>query len=502
VNTKRILVLLIAALVISLAATAPAALAFSDVDNHWGASWIRTLTGLEAISGYPDGTFRPNNQITRAEFSVVLAKSYGIEEAHGNALPGVPDAHWGKGWIEALTAADIIDVSLYEDGYDANAPITRQEIAMMVTRALDVPSENGGDLPFTDTGIIAAGYGTYVTGAYQAGIISGYPDNTFRPAGTATRAEAAVMTVKTLLADGRIDRIIENVTLDLQPDRSFVPGGGGQQLVFTLTARDQDGLPVDGANVSVFASNQTNGVDCRDQLSVSDGQTDGAGQIQTTYTTTAGDDRQHIQFMFNVNAGDRFFERIFDLVVTSQATPVEGTIYHPFTGDPVSEGVVLFADSSTGASYHLEIKNGRYMAILPVGSYGVDVVNIPLNRTAFGIGHTYQNSHSYLRTDFLQWRILNVSLTHGVVASQDFTRGVLRGTWSGAQAGNDITFAPVRGGVPVYKEVELGTIAPDGTFVVLLKPGIYEIGTMTGAVLRQNVQVSAGEITTVGTLSR
>ncbi len=496
---NRILVLLIAALAISLVAAAPAALALSDVDNHWGASWIRTLTGIGAISGYPDGTFKPNNQITRAEFSVVLAKSYGIEEADGDEVPVIPETHWGKGWIEALAGAGVIDLALYPDGYDANGPITRQEIAMMVTRALADPPDTGGTLPFTDTGTISAGYTPYVTGAYGAGIISVYPDNTFKPTGTATRAEAAVMTVKTLLADGRIDRIVENVSLELQTNRSFVPGGGGQQLVFTLTVRDQDGLPLENTPVSVFANNQERGTDLKGQLSPAEGQTDGTGQFRTTFTTTAGDDRQHIGFMFTASAGDRHFEQTFSLVVTSQATPVEGIVRHPFTGDPVSEGVLIFNPRGGSGSYHVQTSDGRYMGILPAGTYDVDVVNVPLNRSAFGLVHTYQNSHSFLRADSLQWLTQGVRLTHGVPATLDFARGVLRGTWPG-RAGAQITFSPVRGGSPDYDNLVLGIVAPDGSFVIPLSPGTYELGNMAGGILRQNVQVRAGEVISLGNL--
>jgi hypothetical protein len=61
-------------------------LSLTDIAGHWAESNIKKLVSLGAISGYPDGTFRPNNNITRAEFVTVLVKAFQIEGQGGKVF--------------------------------------------------------------------------------------------------------------------------------------------------------------------------------------------------------------------------------------------------------------------------------------------------------------------------------------------------------------------------------------------------------------------------------
>ncbi len=184
-----------------------------DVENHWAESEIRQLVGMGAITGYPDGTYRPQDTITRAEFSSVLWGALGLEAAEGNTFTDTY-GHWGQGRIEALIHKGIIDTELYEQHYGPNEPITREEIGMMTVRILGDEIEEG-NIPFVDAGKISKGFREYVTDAYKQGIITGYPDNTFRPLGTATRAEAAVMAIRALRTAGLVEEVE-------QPDEHLV----------------------------------------------------------------------------------------------------------------------------------------------------------------------------------------------------------------------------------------------------------------------------------------
>ena len=168
----------------------------TDITGHWAEDEISELVGIGAITGYPDETYRPEGTITRAEFSSVLRGALGLAEVQGTTFSDTI-GHWGEGRIEALVQAGIIDTSLYGPNYKPDDSITREEIAMMTVRMM---SELTGatEIPFLDKDQIGTGYEVYVAEAFAQGIITGYPDDTFRPKGTATRAEAAVMAIRAL----------------------------------------------------------------------------------------------------------------------------------------------------------------------------------------------------------------------------------------------------------------------------------------------------------------
>ncbi len=193
---KKLAVVAAVCLFILCVATVAGAVELSDIDGHWAEKDIRELVGIGAITGYPDGTYRPEGTITRAEFSSVLRGALGLEEAAGATFPDIVD-HWGQGRIEALILAGVIDTDLYGPHYRPDGSITREEIAMMTVRMLGEMT-GATEIPFIDAATVGEGFHPYVAEAYAQEIIFGYPDDTFRPRGTATRAEAAVMAIRAL----------------------------------------------------------------------------------------------------------------------------------------------------------------------------------------------------------------------------------------------------------------------------------------------------------------
>jgi hypothetical protein len=192
---KKLAMVVICLFILCFAAVA-GAVELSDIDGHWAENDIRELVGIGAITGYPDGTYRPEGTITRAEFSSVLRGVLGLEEAAGATFPDTA-GHWGQGRIEALILAGVIDTDLYGTHYRPDGSITREEIAMMTVRMLGEMT-GATEIPFIDAGTVGEGFQPYVAEAYAQQIIFGYPDDTFRPRGTATRAEAAVMAIRAL----------------------------------------------------------------------------------------------------------------------------------------------------------------------------------------------------------------------------------------------------------------------------------------------------------------
>lgn len=168
--------------------------------NPYGIFIKKDMTKGMLMTGYEDGTFRPDNAITRAEAATVLRNAtdmygYYIDE---NRFPDVE--MWAKQYINELASAGVI--SGYEDGtFRPDDNVTRAEF---VTMLMLIAGENGTKADYTDTDGHWAE--SYIAKASEYGFISGYEDGTFRPDNPITRAEAMVIMSKifSLSSDGTV----------------------------------------------------------------------------------------------------------------------------------------------------------------------------------------------------------------------------------------------------------------------------------------------------------
>ena len=176
---------------------------FNDLEGHWAKKEIERAAGLGFVNGYPDGTFRPQNNVTRAEFAVMIARAMELTSKGGAAfdfadLDAIPD--WAGPHITAAQLAGVI--TGYEDGtFRPNNLINRTEMAAMVMRALDITPDRELKPTFADTESIAAWGQPYVAAAAEAGLINGRGNNRFVPAANATRAEAVVLILRMIDVD-------------------------------------------------------------------------------------------------------------------------------------------------------------------------------------------------------------------------------------------------------------------------------------------------------------
>ncbi|MGI6549436.1 MAG: S-layer homology domain-containing protein [Syntrophomonadales bacterium] len=166
-----------------------------DIAGHWAEGSIKQLVTQGAVAGYADGTFKPENRITRAEFATILVKAFKLEPQKGKVFADTA-GHWAQDSIATAAYYGIVN------GYDANTfgpnnNITREQMAAMVMKAAQLNPATIG-LSFKDSNSISGWAKTAVATAVDKGIINGYPDNTFRPQGNATRAEAVTVVVKAL----------------------------------------------------------------------------------------------------------------------------------------------------------------------------------------------------------------------------------------------------------------------------------------------------------------
>lgn len=195
----------------------PAPVSFTDISGHWAKTEILRLAGLGIVAGNGDGTFQPDSRLTRAAFVKMLTGARSLQPQPGNAA-GFADtaSHWvaQQGYLGAAVAAGIIKPGEYPGNrFDPDREITRDEIAILIVRALGLDAQaqatkvtmSGGRL--TVDGVVfsdAAQWANpgYVVTAIRSGIVHGYDEadgsKSFRPARTATRAEAVTMIVRML----------------------------------------------------------------------------------------------------------------------------------------------------------------------------------------------------------------------------------------------------------------------------------------------------------------
>jgi len=172
---------------------------FSDVPlAFWGYPYVEYLKYHSVSSGYPDGTFKPNNQITRAEVATFVVRGMGYAFYTGGAVvfSDVQPADWFYPYV--MTAWQNGVVSGYPDGtFKPNNLVTRTEISVMVKNAKGLVYT--GSIPdFSDVPPSYWGY-PYIMAVKQNGIVSGYPDGTFKPYNQATRTETSVMITKMMM---------------------------------------------------------------------------------------------------------------------------------------------------------------------------------------------------------------------------------------------------------------------------------------------------------------
>ena len=172
------------------------------------------------IIGYPDGEVKPTGNITRAEVATIFFRMLKDEAREKywkteNRYSDVSSSDWFNNAVSTLSNMGIIDG--YPDGsFRPNAGITRAEFAKIaVSFFKDYVGETIGDR-FTD--ISGQWYTTYINLAAELAIVSGYPDGTFRPRNKITRAEAMQIVNNTLRRTPHKDHLLPERSMNMWPD--------------------------------------------------------------------------------------------------------------------------------------------------------------------------------------------------------------------------------------------------------------------------------------------
>ncbi|NDO19200.1 hypothetical protein FMM68_05970 [Lachnospiraceae bacterium MD329] len=173
---------------------------FKDVPtSHWAFLYIGEMTEREVVSGYPNGNFYPDNNVTRAEFARIMTSASGLQISTPTQrdFSDVATDAWYAPYIHAaysyLSGYQIYGGSYYKP----DTPALREDIAVALVKLKGYDTLGADEslltTMFTDADSISGDARKYVAVALERGLVSGYEDNTFRGQASISRAEATAM---------------------------------------------------------------------------------------------------------------------------------------------------------------------------------------------------------------------------------------------------------------------------------------------------------------------
>ncbi len=193
----------------------------ADTHGHWAEATIEAWRDRGLIDGYEDGSFRPDNNITRAEVCQLISTMKGLDGETG-AFSDVSQDDWYFQAVANCAAEG------YVTGYGGgamrpNQPITRQEAFVIIGKVLGLDTTDGSAPGFADAGNIAPWAVGSVNALNKAGLLSGYGDNTVRPLRNTTRAEMVTMLNRAAGQPGELTNLLAEDSAHWMDEFTFDP---------------------------------------------------------------------------------------------------------------------------------------------------------------------------------------------------------------------------------------------------------------------------------------
>lgn len=259
------IVLVIMLLTSSMPAVSAELSATSEPEAHWGEKSLRKWIEKGMLGGYPDGSIQPDRQVTRAEFTKLLNAVFRLNKSGANLFTDVEAGAWYSKDIAAVKEAGVI--MGYPDGsFKPGDSITRQEAAKITADLFKLQAAAGDQLTgFTDRDQVQAYAKAPLEQLLAGGYIKGYPDQTLRPGMPITRAEAVTLldrlAAEVINTAGSYDRltIAGNVvvnTADVKLNGSVINGdlfltqGIGDGDVFLTDVEVKGTVHINGGGVN------------------------------------------------------------------------------------------------------------------------------------------------------------------------------------------------------------------------------------------------------------
>lgn len=225
---------------------------FPDIESHWAKQYVETLAMEGAISGMGDGSFAPDELVTREQFLKMLlistAENANVRKSfeepprlnvilENSPFSDVNPERWSYYYIKQAYET-IIYADDFDDKFYPVKDISREEAAVWMARALELEPAKA---PFTDEDSIENK--EMVGAAFKAGLIEGFEDGRFGPKETLTRAQAATMLTRALKYNNKnvakgFGEVVKEFSRDLN-------GDGTDETVRVKSGEEQYALCVD-----------------------------------------------------------------------------------------------------------------------------------------------------------------------------------------------------------------------------------------------------------------
>ena len=163
-----------------------------DIQGHWAEETIKNMVKLKYLKGFEDGTFRPDEAVSRAEFIAVICRILNIDAPAESSFEDVSSKDWFSRYIQAAYQKNLI----YGSGgkFFPHSKITREDAAVILKRVLDAQSvsTNISPVSYADSGQIADYAQEAINALSNANMMTGY-NECVKPKDNLTRAEAATL---------------------------------------------------------------------------------------------------------------------------------------------------------------------------------------------------------------------------------------------------------------------------------------------------------------------
>ena len=220
---------------IVISAPAFAQTTFSDVSsNYWASGFIQELASRNVIKGFPDGSFRPNDPVTRAQFAAMIRQAFPNAPKVRSAInfTDVPTSYWGYEAIQTAYASGFL--AGYPGGsFRPSENIPRAQSLVSLANGLQYASTTSADTTlqlFRDAADIPGYARGSIAAAAERRIVVNYPDvQLLNPNQVATRAEVAAFIYQALVSTGQVAAIqspyIVGQAVTPQPQQVRIPAG-------------------------------------------------------------------------------------------------------------------------------------------------------------------------------------------------------------------------------------------------------------------------------------
>ncbi|BAZ39349.1 S-layer domain-containing protein [Calothrix sp. NIES-4101] len=206
---------------------------FSDVSvNHWAKDFIAELAAMEILEGFPDGNFRPDEQVTRAQFAAMIAQAFTKAKIRNEVkFTDVSQGYWAFNAIREAHQTGFLTTSGTK--FQPTAQLSRLETLLAIARGLNYTVTGSTEAilnTYSDATTIRSDVRNAIAALTQRGIIVNYPNvATLNVDKVATRAEVAALIYKALVSTGEATDISSQYAVEQNETQQKIDMSGESQ---------------------------------------------------------------------------------------------------------------------------------------------------------------------------------------------------------------------------------------------------------------------------------